>query len=390
MIDTDALLRNINLLDVVERDLGAPLKSRGKHHLFRCPGPAHQHGDAHPSLDLNTETQRVYCNVCGKAYNAIGWVMWRQSLPFVAACKLLANGDLPQSGQRPEPEPERIDPPSDKWQNTGLKLLDRAQEILRSATGAEARRYLSEKRQLNQHSMDRWRLGYIPADIYMPYAAWGLTGDGRGVWLPRGIVIPTIDPNGCLWSVHVRRPDGKPKYLHIAGSKKGLWGAGNCDRRVVTICGGEFDAMLVQQLCGDIVGACSPSTGEGSHLAADWLDYLLSADLIICAYDADEAGQAGAWEKVLSITSRSVIAKPPVTGKDKDVTDFALSGGNVWRWLYDVRQRELKDTVETLFERLQRVCHTGIESRREYYLDLRDDLEAAMRKEQANELLQLA
>jgi hypothetical protein len=186
---------------------------------------------------------------------------------------------------------------------------------------------------LTGETLRRWRFGLIPRDTHMPFKAWGLPDEPEGpdgLWLPAGIVIPTFTADGQLWAIHVRRWGGKPKYPHIRGSKKSLWGTQNLNRRVVLVCGGELDAALAQQAAGKWVGCCSPTTGEGSRWSAEWTTHMLGADAVLVGYDADAAGQSGAWKNVLSLTSRAVSCPPPTLRPgDKDITDYVRAGGDL-------------------------------------------------------------
>jgi hypothetical protein len=74
------------------------------------------------------------------------------------------------------------------------------------------------------------------------------------VRIPRGIVLPWL-LDGQLWQLKVRTNRENPKYLAISGGHPCLFGA---DTLVVgepaILAEGEFDAMLLWQEAGDLIG----------------------------------------------------------------------------------------------------------------------------------------
>jgi len=375
LYDVAELKRRVNILDVIEQTV--PLRRSGTTYVGLCPFHVHVHNT--PSFVVWPETGTWRCfGQCAEGGDVIAFVMKRDSLSFPEACaKLGAN--VIENAQPRERIPQRDDaPPGEQWQRTGWRLIERAEHMLWSALGQRALAYLVKDRMLWKDTIKRWRLGFIPEDAYMPLSAWDLPDDpawSHGLWLPRGIVIPTWTADGALWSLHVRRAAGDPKYPHIAGSKKSLWGSQNVDRRLVFICGGEFDAMLAQQQGAFVGGCCSPSTGEGSAWSITWSQYLLYADVLLVCYDADAPGQNGAWKNVVSATGRAIVATPPVL-KDsgKDITDYARSGGSIAKWMMEQREKHIvvHDAPEALLERLKNLQSQSKE-RPDFYGDLRVD-----------------
>ncbi len=287
---------------------------------------------------------------------------------------------------RPAPRPsldESDAPPSLAWQTPGWQLVARAEACLWNPAGQAGLAYLRAERHLTDHTLRQWRFGYIPETFYQPFASWGLPLDParpRGVWVPQGILIPTFTDDGTLWGLHLRRYDKRQgwnvtqqKLPFVSGSRKALWGTQTTDRRVVYLCGGEFDAALAHQLGVLGGGACSLTTGEGSRLSARWLSYLLAADVILVLYDADAAGQAGAWRQVFLKTARAVICPPPpLRAGDKDLTDYVRAGGDLAGWLEQLRQTHLTDDPAALAQRLKGLAPVKVH-RRLFYLDLELD-----------------
>src|SRR5919202_6906568 len=95
-----------------------------------------------------------------------------------------------------------------------------------------------------------------------PAERWGFparTASGRPAWvrIPRGIVLPWL-LDGQLWQLKVRTNRENPKYLAISGGHPCLLGA---DTLVVgepaILAEGEFDALLLWQEAGDLVGTAT-------------------------------------------------------------------------------------------------------------------------------------
>lgn len=377
MIDTAALLARVDLLAIVESDLGPPAKHRSgsPRAYFFCP--FHDDGQ-HPHLEVNTRKGKVFCNSgCGFGLDAIGWTMKFHRLAFREACQRLGAEEdtrriTPSAAQRPEPagiEPPS-EPPSPAWQKQAWDVAAEAADTLHSPAGAKALAWLMNARGLLLGTIERWALGYLPADRYPNPVNWGLARTDR-VWLPRGIVIPCI-VGDVLWGLHVRRPVGEPKYVNTTGSRKALWGAETLPgRRAVVLAEGEFDGMVVWQQARDLVGVGSPTTGASSHWQSDWTPRIFDAEAILVCYDTDNAGANGARAKMAALGQRLALCPPP---SGKDISDFYLAGGDVHAWLAAERRKALDCDPLNLERRLRGLDGSPLAA------DIRADLEEARRE----------
>lgn len=374
IFDLVAIKNSHPILDVVGPDV--KLRRSGKTYVGLCP--FHQHTSNTPSFAIypDNNTWRCY-GLCAEGGDVIKYVMKRDSCDFKAACEKLGGQTTDVPARKHEDSQPVIDvAPSAEWQSMGGQLVKRSQAVLWSEDGEKAKAYLHEQRLLTDYTIDRWGIGYIPEDCHMPFEDWGLEPNPdqpKGVWLPRGIVIPTFDAYGHLWAIHVRRATGEPKYPHVAGSKKSLWGTQNIDRRCVFMWGGEFDAMLAEQEGAHAGGHCSPTTGEGSQWSSTWASYMLYADTVIVSYDNDEAGQKGAWKNIMAATSRAVMA-PALPDGMKDLTDYARAGGNVRQWILNLREKFLskQDDPEQLWKRIEANYESRLDHP-DYFKDLEID-----------------
>jgi len=321
MIDVTTLLEKVSIAQVIEADLGPARKKSGKWLLWYCPfHPDH----ATPSLAVTPANGRWHCFGCGKSGDAITWLREREGLTFQEACERLGAGALSPVSPRPvapRPAQEPQDgPPSAAWQEQARKVITQGEAALWEPAGEKARAWLS-CRGFQEATLRRWRIGYNPKDQKI-----------AGLWVERGILIPW-EAGGMVWAVNVRRPvtgeaDG-PKYKAIKGSKPGLYGVDTLTAGLpAVLVEGEFDAMLLYQEAGDLVGVAT--LGSASKTLGDrWLPYLLPIPTLLVAYDTDQAGENGAGA-LTSLTARARRIKP-LGGKD--VTDFWKEGGNLRAWV---------------------------------------------------------
>jgi DNA primase len=307
-------IASVNLVTLFEKTVGAPVR-RGRWLLFRCPC----HADRHPSLGIAPNRDHWQCfGRCNTAGDAIDWLRLRQGLTFSQACVELEKlaGQLPALPDRkPTPVPIEGEPPQIGWQKAARHIVERCEGALWSPVGARALAWLYA-RGLTAATLYYWRIGFNP----MPRKL-------NGVFVPRGIVIPCFE-RGQLWSLKIRRAQGVPKYVHVAGSRPALFGAHTLVRLpAAVITEGEFDAMLLHQYASNLAGVITLGSAT-TRLANTWLRELLPVPVLLAAYDADAAGQRGAtaWQ---ALTKRVHIVRLPM---GKDMTEFAQLGGDLHQW----------------------------------------------------------
>jgi DNA primase len=355
-LDLDALLAKVDLLAEIEKDtqLRKVATTNGGEWAGPCPfcggedrfrlWPSHPSGRG-----------RWWCRRCDRGGDAIEYLQLRGNLSFRQAVEALG-GDLdraasaaPERRRPARPAVPDVEPPGAPWQARARAFCEYARNQLWGDAGQGARAYLAEARGLREETIRRFGLGYNPACVYdRPVAKWGLD-EGRAVYLSRGIVIP-CEVGGVLWYVQVRRPlEGgrllaylggdvavwrpEAKYMAVKGSAgKALFGAGDLQGKdVLLFCEGEPDAMLAWQELRDLVDVVTMGGAtKGRHgLPGRWLLQLLQYRVILAAYDADGAGQAGA-AKLAKHSKRAVPVTVPAGG---DLTGFYQAGGDLRAWL---------------------------------------------------------
>lgn len=344
MVDRERILRETDLLALVERDIGSPLKHSGRWYFWRCPF----HGDGaekRPSLAVTPDNGKWKCfsGSCDRAGNAIDWVMLREGLGFLEACARLTGMDLPQrSGVVCGSSTAiRNEPPGEVWQARALDLVTECQDRLWKAEGARALAYLRSRGFVDETIVE-WGIGFQPqASRYEPLERWGMEmpqdGKRHKMWIPRGVVIPCYDAQGeeLLYVKFRRSPteyrrDGMGKYVKLRGSVTGLCGADLVrSRPVLMIEEGEFNAMTIYQEAGDLVDVVSTGTASvRPETLEPWWDLVLMAQQVLVRFDVDAESKGERWRA----WSRRVRTVQVPEGKDPN--EFSTGyNGDVRAWL---------------------------------------------------------
>lgn len=233
------------------------------------------------------------------------------------------------------------DPPpaTATWQARARKFADFAHEQLFLPVNGQALEYL-HGRGLTDETIRAYRLGWNPKDYFRPLQAWGMTAEKKpnGQWrqlrLAKGWVIPTI-VDGTVRRLKIRQTPQElrcnpraAKYLQVPGGGQGTWIIGS-DRQVFVLVETEFDALLVVQAAGDMVGAV-PLGSASARPDKEALPILRGASLLVDALDSDEAGarNAGWWAAQFP---RNHERCPIPEGKD--IGDYVAAGHDLRTWV---------------------------------------------------------
>ncbi len=295
------------------------------------------------------------CRQCGASGDTIAYLMKVDGLDFKAAlAELGIEGGRPSHRRRRAPaelrstswEPRQYPAPSRLWSEYAAKLLDEAEERIRREE--QALRWLVS-RGIDARAVKAYRIGYLPAEggkypgRWRSRSALGLEprvgDDGKlrdKIFIPRGIVIPTLAADGRVLNLRIRRRkedlnERSPKYLELEGSCKGpllLRPVGQPSLSAVFVTEAELDAMLIHHVSGGVVGAVAVRTNRGKPDAP--AHTLLRNCVRICiALDYDEAGAEGVdfWEKTYSSALRWL------TPEGKDPGDAFRLGVDIREWI---------------------------------------------------------
>jgi DNA primase len=217
----------------------------------------------------------------------------------------------------------------------------RGQAALWSAEGWAALDYL-RGRGLQDETLRHWELG------------WSVGAKYGEIWVPRGVLIPCrargelwylkvallpgqgVRCQGCREETPARRPCPRcgtlNKYRGVKGNRPAaIYGADElAGSGLALFVEGEFDALTAWQALRDVAAVCTLGSAANKPDLATWGAFLAPLELILAAYDADEAGRRG----LEALQGLSEAVKPcPLPEGVKDINDFALAGGDLWAWL---------------------------------------------------------
>lgn len=371
------------LLELYQHRFGSAVKSQGNGWNGPCPlcGGTPEKSDRFmvwPERDQNmgqTCTEHHIsgiwsCRQCGKGGDSIEYLMQVEGLDFRAACVELGiekgrsprRRAAPREPRRPDAAPmwtpQTWDAPSDTWIAYATRLLDEACESIWA--NAEALKWLAA-RGITEDAIRVYRIGYLNgegqnAGRYRARAALGLPDktDEKGkvrnkLFIPRGIVIPSLDDAGRVVNLRFRRP--KSDYAGTDGAggtagNKGGWGQkylqleGSCKAPLLLRASGarhltayfvteaELDAILIHHATGGVVGALAVRSNRNKPDAVAHA-LLRDAVRVAVALDYDEAGAEGVewWESVYP----QFIRWPVPEGKDPG--DAVKLGVNIREWV---------------------------------------------------------
>ena len=322
MIDVERIQQNVDCRDLIEADLGPAHRGNQVYRVYKCP----LHGEVRGySLVVYDDHWQCFgkCNVGG---DAIAWLRRYHQLSFHDACQRLSADDLstlrapaaqrPDRSARPRPLSQ---PPGEAWQRAADRVVHQAIHNLWDEVGHKALQYLVERRGLTKATIARHGLGFIPGH----HREWQTI---EGLTVPCGVTIPWSTRGSIIWGIKVRRAAGQQRYQQVGGGN--IAGClyleyGIRPGRPIMICEGEFDALVVQQVAGDLVVPVALGSAAYKSINPRWYPHFISAPSILVRMDDDEAGQRAVEQ--LGRLSAAVQAIQVPDGKD--VNEFCLLAG---------------------------------------------------------------
>lgn len=353
MIDAETIRLRTDLLAIISHD--TTLKKTGSNWWAgACPFCG---GKDRFVLHDTGQGWRWLCRVCGdgKYHNVIDYVMKRDSCNFVEACQALGGesyqgADLVMKPKEPKQLTETLPNDADNWQGNAKNIIRFCEAALWSGSAAanKALEYLRQARGLTDETIKKWHLGFSAGDYI-----------GK-VYISGGITIPAIF-NQQVWYIKIRLIEGvkfrcqnrdcqkvldkpgpcpfcgeKNKYRGVPGSKAALFGADTLrGKKFALLVEGEFDTILANQEFGDPCGIGVFTLGSQSA-NFDWLTwgkYLMPIEGIIAAYDSDGSSEKGIQKIMAASDIIHPVVCPRLEKGNKDISDYALAGGNLKAWL---------------------------------------------------------
>ncbi len=298
----------MTLLELAQ-DLGLDTKKtshcKGGEYHAACPSC----GEGKDRFVIWPALNRYWCRRCDAKGDAIQFCRDFMKMTFHEACNRINDTSRFNSHRQPQrPTQERLVPAQDPpkvWQDKALAFVEWAHKQLERFPMAIKDLY---QRGFNDQTITKYKLGYSinpfssgSPDFFRDRVEWGLpreykeNGRAKKLWLPYGLVIPTMANDGRIVKLKIRRQswhkdDSLPKYVEIAGSMQSLSVYGMADIKIAIILESELDAMLIQQEAQDLC-FCVALGGATKKPDAQTNQALRQCSLILWSLDNDEAGK---------------------------------------------------------------------------------------------------
>jgi DNA primase len=287
-----------------------------------APCPFHQEKSA--SFHVDDRKGFYYCFGCHAKGDALTFVRETENLSFIEAVRVLA-------GEAGMPMPER-DPVAAEKADRRTELAQVMEEAvkhyrltLRAGAGADARRYLAEKRRLSEAAWDRWEIGWAPdarTGLMQALAAKGIAtdlmvaaglvaraDDGSLYDRFRGrVIFPIRDGRGRAISLGGRSLDPNARAKYLNGPETELFDKGRSlfNQARAREAAGKGKPLIVAEGYMDVIalseaGFTAAVAPLGTAVTEDQLRLIWRiADEPILALDGDKAGLR-AGERVVDL-----------------------------------------------------------------------------------------
>lgn len=331
----------MNLLDLLPAGLKYVSGTSGGEYAGPCPWcGGEDRFRVWPDHPSGATGGKFMCRGCGRQGDGIQFVRDMEGLSYIEACKRL--GTAPRANGGPlahkpviwEPKPSVL--PGEAWIAHAGQFVGRCAATL--ASGGPGLEY-AQSRGLTLKTCAALKIGWNPSDRYEDRTAWGLppemnpkTGKPRKVWLPAGLVIPTLR-DGQVVAIKIRRsawtPDEElPKYAAVSGGGKLPMVLAPGKGKPCAIVESELDAILAAQEARDVVSCVALGTARGKPDAAAHALFM-AAPVVLVALDFDEAGAGGWpwWHEHYTDAKRWPVPS------GKDVGDLMAEPGLVRQWI---------------------------------------------------------
>ena len=383
-LEKDELKKRTDLVALFE-SFGVHLEKKGASYMGRCPF----HDDKNPSLSVDPVKGLYHCFGCGESGDAIELVKKIKSLSFREAVSYLkAEASMLHVSSRPLseaaiPVPTATSISSSSTEDDARGLSDetpsdaeRSQDteatpfILDTVAGrfmvnlAEspvARSYLEGRSLWALDALRRFHVGYsdgtLPdilsdADHEALIALGLLSTDGREHF-GRCIVVPLYDADTHVVGFYGRRvdPDAEPAHLYLKGPHKGLVNreAAKVYQDCIILTEAVLDALALEALGVHNVIPCYGTNGFTAEHQALLIDERVQK--VVIAFDADDAGRAGAQALALRLTTLGLTVSTIEPDKGKDWNEWLAAGGNAEAFqvlLAAAKSVQAAQTAETL------------------------------------------
>lgn len=286
-----------------------------------------------PNQQAKNCTGTYWCRQCDKKGDAIQFCMDFLGLPFQDACNKVG-AEVKKPSYLPSVErsfnPPSLMPPKEKWSQRALDFVLWASDAI--ARFPMVLRSL-EERGLSSEAVTKYRIGYCDRDLWVNPSEFGIDSEKK-IWLPEGVVIPTMEPSGKIVRLKIRRTkwnpsDEFPKYWAVKGSMNGLNIVGDVRKPVMAVVESELDALALHSACSDLLFVIA--VGSNTKNPDNVVDYWAKRRRLLIIHDNDSGGLAmnEKWKKLYPHAESFPI---PIE-KGKDIGEAISSGFKLREWI---------------------------------------------------------
>ena len=362
-LEKDELKKRTDLVALFE-SFGVSLTKKGASYMGLCPF----HKDTNPSLSVDPVKGLYHCFGCGESGDAIELVKKLKSVSFREAVSYLkAEASMLHISSRPLSEAViSIQPSSSEAESSATPIPSSSTEdeepqitvaevsrdpevtpfildavaarfMQNLAESEAARSYLEGRSLWALDVLRRYNVGYSDGvlaellgdtDRVSLVVLELLAADGREHFA-RCLVVPLYNADTQVVGFYGRRvdPDATPAHLYLKGPHKGLVNreAAKAYRDCIVLTEAVLDALSLEVLGIHNVIPCYGVNGFTSEHQALLVGERVRS--VVIAFDADEAGRAGAQALALRLTSLGLTVATIEPDHGKDWNEWLAAGG---------------------------------------------------------------
>ena len=217
--------------------------------------------------------------------------------------------------------------PYDQWSEQAEQFTAECfGHLLQNPEGRKHLDWLQSARGISIGTAQTYGLGWNNEDRYLDQRDWGLPVNGKKLFLPVGLVIPTFK-NETMIRLRIRKPqkDDYGRYYIVSGSKTNWSKYGEPSANTIIV-ESDLDAILINQ---ELNIRCYAMTSTSLSPTRAEFDELMRSQFVIDSLDSDPAGIKKTYdiEKLFGAKYRRF---PPIVAKD--IGDMYQAGVSIREW----------------------------------------------------------
>lgn len=152
------------------------------------------------------------------------------------------------------------------------------------------------------------------------------------LWIPRGIVIPSLSSNGNVQRIKIRRTawqqnDSIAKYIALQGSMNGFTRVGDEDKHLMIFVESELDAYAIHHATSDLTSVIA--VGSNIKKPDNITDFYAKKGNVLLCYDNDRGGQA-MYDSLKQLYPHAYAYPTPI---GKDIGEAIEQGLELRPWI---------------------------------------------------------